>query len=115
MATQRTKKPLDSYSTVSPIYSAPVPLELPPKQYKDQAPDVYKNPIPMIDFNHYHQHKNNVYNGVNSNGGVTVYSPDECIGPVIMGECKGSLVPQGGCHKTCYGSMLNGQCTGPMY
>jgi hypothetical protein len=61
------------------------------------------------------QHRNNVYNGFNNNGGIRVYSPDECIGPIIMGECKGSLAPHGGYHKTCYGQMLNGQCTGPMF
>jgi hypothetical protein len=61
------------------------------------------------------QHRNSVYNGVNSNRSVTAYSADECIGPVIMGKSKGSLAPHGGYHKTCYGQMLNGQCTGPMF
>lgn len=44
-----------------------------------------------------------------------VYRRDECIGPVIMGECKGSILPKGGYRPTCYGEWLNGQCTGPMF
>jgi len=54
-------------------------------------------------------------NNLGNYGGTPVYSPDECIGPVIMGECKGTIVPKGGYHKKCYGQMLNGQCTGPMF
>ncbi len=45
----------------------------------------------------------------------TVYSESECIGPVIMGVCRGTIVPHGGYHKTCYGTMLNGECTGPLF
>lgn len=44
-----------------------------------------------------------------------VYSPDECIGPIIMGECRGAILEHGGYHQTCHGQMLNGQCTGPMF
>lgn len=44
-----------------------------------------------------------------------VYTPDECIGAVIMGKCTGSVMDQGGYHKTCYGQWLNGQCTGPLF
>lgn len=47
--------------------------------------------------------------------GVPVYDPSECIGPIIMGECKGSILPHSAHHQTCYGTMLNGQCTGPMF
>ena len=45
----------------------------------------------------------------------TVYSPDECIGPVIMGECKGTILPKPGYHEKCYGTWLNGQCIGPQF
>ena len=31
----------------------------------------------------------------------------------VLGECKGSTI--GPSRKTCYGTMLNGQCTGPMF
>lgn len=44
-----------------------------------------------------------------------VYDASECIGPVIMGECKGSILPNRAHHPTCHGQMLNGQCTGPMF
>jgi hypothetical protein len=47
--------------------------------------------------------------------GTTVYSPDECIGPVIMGECKGTILPKGGYHEKCYGTWLNGECIGPQF
>lgn len=49
------------------------------------------------------------------NQGSMVYSADECIGPVIAGRCEGSILPHGGHHETCYGEMLNGICTGPMF
>lgn len=45
----------------------------------------------------------------------TIYSPDECIGPVIMGECYGTILPKPGYHEKCYGSWLNGQCIGPQF
>lgn len=44
-----------------------------------------------------------------------VYDSSECIGPVIMGRCKGSIVPNKAYHPTCHGTWLNGQCTGPMF
>jgi hypothetical protein len=49
-------------------------------------------------------------------GGQTVYSQRECIGAVVMGECHGSILPDySRPHPTCYGQMLNGTCTGPMF
>lgn len=47
--------------------------------------------------------------------GITVYSEDECIGPVIMGECKGAILPKFGYHKKCYGTWLSGRCIGPQF
>lgn len=47
--------------------------------------------------------------------GTNVYSPDQCIGPVIMGECKGAIVPKGGYHEKCYGDWVGGECTGPQF
>lgn len=47
--------------------------------------------------------------------GTPVYSNDECIGPVIMGECHGSILSTNPNPVRCYGAMLNGQCTGPMF
>jgi hypothetical protein len=48
--------------------------------------------------------------------GQTVYSPSECIGAVVMGVCHGSILPDyRQPHPTCYGQMLNGICTGPMF
>lgn len=58
------------------------------------------------------------YNGQNSGYAVTdnrVYREDECIGPVIMGRCHGSVIDKGGYHPTCHGEWLNGQCTGPLF
>lgn len=47
--------------------------------------------------------------------GQPVYSADECIGPVINGECHGQILPKPGYRPRCYGQMLNGVCTGPMF
>ncbi len=47
--------------------------------------------------------------------GGKVYDSSECIGPVIMGRCKGSVIPNKAYHPTCHGTWLNGQCTGPMF
>lgn len=52
----------------------------------------------------------------NFGGGLTVYSPNECIGAVVMGQCHGSILPDySRPHPTCYGQMLNGICTGPLF
>lgn len=49
-------------------------------------------------------------------GGQTVYSSNECIGAVVNGQCYGSILPDySRPHPTCYGQMLNGMCTGPMF
>ena len=47
--------------------------------------------------------------------GGKVYDPSECIGPVIMGRCHGSILPNKAYHPTCHGTWLNGHCTGPMF
>ena len=47
--------------------------------------------------------------------GQKVYSADECIGAVVNSVCHGTILPKGGYHKTCYGEMLFGRCTGPMF
>lgn len=52
----------------------------------------------------------------NFGGGQTVYSQRECIGAIVMGQCHGSILPDySHPHPTCYGQMLNGICTGPMF
>jgi hypothetical protein len=48
--------------------------------------------------------------------GQSVYSRQECIGAVVNGQCYGSILPDySRPHATCYGHMLNGICTGPMF
>jgi hypothetical protein len=46
--------------------------------------------------------------------GQPEYRAQDCIGAVVNGVCHGSTSaeqPQ----ATCYGQMLNGQCTGPQF
>nr|WP_180202429.1 hypothetical protein [Pseudomonas sp. SbOxS1]NYU01860.1 hypothetical protein [Pseudomonas sp. SbOxS1] len=46
--------------------------------------------------------------------GQPVYRAQDCIGAVVNGVCHGSTgaaQPK----ATCYGQMLNGQCTGPQF
>ena len=47
--------------------------------------------------------------------GGKVYNSSECIGPVIMGRCEGTILPKKAYHPTCHGSWLNGRCIGPMF
>ena len=47
--------------------------------------------------------------------GTTVYPPSSCVGAVVNGVCNGQLMPDGGYHPVCYGTMLYGQCTGPQF
>ena len=52
----------------------------------------------------------------NFGDGQTVYTPNECIGAIVNGQCHGSILPDySRPHPTCYGQMLNGMCTGPMF
>jgi hypothetical protein len=46
-------------------------------------------------------------------GGTPVYNASQCIGPIVMDECKGSTI--GPPAKVCYGKIINGQCTGPAF
>lgn len=55
------------------------------------------------------------YNYGPSQGDNSVYSPDECIGAVVNGQCHGSVLPKAGYHETCYGEMIGGRCTGPQF
>jgi hypothetical protein len=52
---------------------------------------------------------------VQPRSGQKVFNASECIGPIIMGVCQGSILPNQAYHPTCYGQMLNGNCTGPMF
>ena len=47
--------------------------------------------------------------------GTPIYRADECTGPVINGKCHGSIIPKSAVPQRCYGTMLNGQCTGPQF
>jgi hypothetical protein len=48
--------------------------------------------------------------------GQTVYTAHECIGAAVNGQCYGSILPDySRPHPTCYGQMINGICTGPMF
>lgn len=38
--------------------------------------------------------------------GGKVYNSSECIGPVIMGRCNGSILPNRAYHPTCHGTWL---------
>jgi len=62
---------------------------------------------------HWQSEYGNTYN--DSSSGIPVYSPDECVGPIINGECHGSIIPKAGYRKKCYGDWIGGQCTGPMF
>jgi len=48
-------------------------------------------------------------------GGVPVYAPSECIGPIVNGVCEGSVIDTMPNRPVCHGTMLNGVCTGPMF
>jgi hypothetical protein len=47
--------------------------------------------------------------------GQPVYNPNECTGPIVMRECQGQIVPEAAYHPRCYGQMLYGAYTGPMF
>lgn len=47
--------------------------------------------------------------------GQKVYSIDECIDAAISGVYHGGILPNAGYHKTCYGTIIFGECTGPMF
>jgi hypothetical protein len=48
--------------------------------------------------------------------GTPVYSAEECTGPIVAGKCHGGVIDtMGGNRPRCHGTMLNGQCTGPMF
>lgn len=47
--------------------------------------------------------------------GIPMYPASSCIGPVIMGECKGTILNPGPAPKRCYGTVLNGKCIGPEF
>jgi hypothetical protein len=47
--------------------------------------------------------------------GTPVYPKDTCTGPVVNGVCQGGVIPRDAWQKRCYGEMINGECTGPMF
>jgi hypothetical protein len=52
---------------------------------------------------------------VQTEQGNAVYDADDCIGVVVNGVCHGTINPSIQPVAHCYGSMINDQCTGPMY
>jgi hypothetical protein len=47
-------------------------------------------------------------------GGQPVINSGDCIGAVVAGVCHGTPAP-GAPTATCYGQMIGGICTGPMF
>jgi hypothetical protein len=47
--------------------------------------------------------------------GIPVYAPRECIGAVVNGVCHGSVIDTMPMRPRCYGTMIGGRCTGPMF
>ncbi len=47
--------------------------------------------------------------------GTPVYREDQCIGAVVNGVCHGTILAPGYNAPRCYGQMLFGKCTGPMF
>lgn len=47
--------------------------------------------------------------------GQPVYPASDCIGAVVNGVCHGSILPRQAVPVRCFGTMLNGKCTGPMF
>jgi hypothetical protein len=52
---------------------------------------------------------------VQTEQGTAVYDADDCIGAVVNGVCHGTINPSIQPVARCYGTMINDQCTGPMY
>ena len=58
---------------------------------------------------------------VNTENGQYVIPASECIGAVVNGVCHGTPTPgesirmQTGQTPKCYGTMIGGSCTGPMF
>jgi len=96
-------------------YTTPEPFE-DWSQHTDGWNPALDNPEPKSSYRTEYRYRDNYnYSGDTDSFGTPVYSPDECIGPIIMGECHGTVLPKAGYRKKCYGTMLNGRCTGPMY
>jgi hypothetical protein len=75
-----------------------------------------RSPVVEEDAEEGHSPSGTLVAAPNFGDGQTVYSPSECIGAVVMGVCHGSILPDySRPHPTCYGQMLNGVCTGPMF
>jgi hypothetical protein len=55
------------------------------------------------------------YSSTDPGTGQPVYSPSECVGPIVAGVCQGAILPNQATHPVCHGEMLNGTCTGPMF
>jgi len=56
-----------------------------------------------------------VYSASGTETGQPVYSSSECVGPIVAGVCHGAILPNQATHPVCYGEMLNGTCTGPLF
>jgi hypothetical protein len=52
---------------------------------------------------------------VQTEQGNAVYDASDCIGAVVNGVCHGTINPSIQPLAHCYGTMINNQCTGPMY
>ena len=53
--------------------------------------------------------------GVTPLGDKRVFDSSECIGPIVNGQCQGSILPNKAYHPTCHGEWIGGRCTGPLF
>jgi len=103
--------PLDHQTAVGPISSyeflfacGPVPGGATPPLGPDVVvPRPRRAPAPVAP------------TGAGAAFGQPVYDANECIGAVVNGVCHGSVIDTNPARPRCYGTMLNGQCTGPMF
>ena len=50
-----------------------------------------------------------------SPSGTTMYTAGECKGSVVNSRCIGTIIPNPGYQKKCYGPIVLGECKGPYY
>ena len=46
--------------------------------------------------------------------GAMVYSADQCIGPILAGVCRGTIINKKAPQARCHGTMIMGECKGAL-
>ncbi|MGV7235833.1 MAG: hypothetical protein ACQ9ET_06175, partial [Nitrosomonadaceae bacterium] len=79
--------------------------------YQQQLRQLQQNNDALMRYNYQQLNSWSQNSSKKKNNITRFYSPEECLGPVVNGQCLGVISPKPP-STYCYGTVVNGRCLG---